>query len=199
VGAETTFYPIGQRKTIWAVHPPLAGTCGDGYNRLMIDTPSPHVILDLADETATEALAIRLSGMCGRGDMFSLKGELGMGKTVFARAFVRAQTSPDEDVPSPTFTLLQVYETASEPIYHFDLYRLKSADEIIELGFEDALDEGIALVEWPDRLGVYLPRDRLEVELVPGASEGARRARLTGYGYWQARMTDAFLDGKIHA
>ena len=165
----------------------------------MTDTPPPHAILDLADETATQALAERLSGMCGRGDMFSLKGDLGAGKTVFARAFVRARTIPDEDVPSPTFTLLQVYETASDPIYHFDLYRLKSSDEVIELGFEDALDDGIVLVEWPDRLGAYLPRDRLEVELLQGPSEDARRARLTGYGYWQALMTDAFLDGKIHA
>jgi len=165
----------------------------------MTDAPSPHAVLDLADEAATLALAERLSGMCGRGDMFSLKGDLGMGKTVFARAFIRARTTPEEEVPSPTFTLVQVYETESESIYHFDLYRLKSADEIVELGFDDALDDGVALVEWPDRLGAYQPRDRLEVELVAGSSEGARRARLTGYGYWQARMTDVFLDGKIHA
>jgi tRNA threonylcarbamoyladenosine biosynthesis protein TsaE len=165
----------------------------------MIETPSPHAQLDLVDETATEALAARLSAMCGRGDMISLKGDLGMGKTVFARAFIRSRTSPDEEVPSPTFTLLQVYDTTSEAVYHFDLYRLKTADEILELGFEDALDDGVGLVEWPDRLGPYLPRDRLEVELIKGKSEHSRRARLTGYGYWQARMTDAFLEGKIHA
>ncbi len=165
----------------------------------MTDAPTPHAILELVDETATEVLAERLSGMCGRRDMLALKGNLGVGKTVFARAFVRHRTSADEEVPSPTFTLLQVYETSSDSIYHFDLYRLKSADEIIELGFEDALDDGTTLVEWPDRLGPYLPRDRLEVELLQGPSDGSRRARLTGYGYWQARMTDAFLDGKIHA
>ena len=131
--------------------------------------------------------------------MLSLRGDLGMGKTVFARAFIQSLTSAEEEVPSPTFTLVQVYETSPASVYHFDLYRLKSPDEILELGFDDALDDGCVLVEWPDRLGPYLPGNRLDVDLVQGPSEGARRVSLTGYGYWQARMTDAFLDGKIHA
>jgi tRNA threonylcarbamoyladenosine biosynthesis protein TsaE len=165
----------------------------------MIDSLSAHAILDLDDEGATQALARRLASMCGHGTMVALKGNLGMGKTVFARAFVRALTSDDEEVPSPTFTLVQVYDTATDPIYHFDLYRLQNPDEILELGFEDALHDGIVLVEWPDRLGLYMPQDRLDVEILQGPSEGSRRVLLTGHGFWQARMTDVFLDGKIHA
>ena len=160
---------------------------------------SPHAIIDLADEQATEALAARLSAMCGHGNMIALTGDLGMGKTVFARSFIRQQASPEEEVPSPTFTLVQIYETETDPVYHFDLYRLKAPDEVLELGFEDALNDGVVLVEWPDRLGPYLPHDRLDIELLQGPSEGARQAKLTGHGYWQARMTDVFLDGKIHA
>ena len=165
----------------------------------MINSPAPHATLELGDETATMALAERLSAICGRGTMIALKGDLGMGKTVFARAFVRQLTSDTQEVPSPTFTLLQIYEANPDPVYHFDLYRLKSPDEILELGFEDALDDGIVLVEWPDRLGPYLPADRLDLELLQGPGEQARQTRLTGHGYWQARMTDVFLDGKIHA
>jgi len=165
----------------------------------MMDAAQPHAILNLATEADTDALARRLAGMCGRGDMMALVGTLGMGKSVFARAFIRQLTAPDEEVPSPTFTLVQVYEADRNPVYHFDLYRVKVADEVIELGFEDACEDGIVLVEWPDRLGPYLPSDRLQVSFFQGAAENARRVELTGFGYWQARMTDAFLDGKIHA
>ncbi len=165
----------------------------------MTDRAPPHALIDLDDETATVKLAERLSEMCSAGNMIALHGDLGMGKTVFARAFIRYQTTPDEEVPSPTFTLVQIYDTATDPIYHFDLYRLNHPDEVLELGFDDALSDGTVLVEWPDRLGPYLPRDRLDIELLQGSTGNARRAALTGHGYWQARMTDAFMDGKIHA
>ena len=161
------------------------------------NTPA-HAEITLADESETESLASRLSIMCGRGDILTLTGDLGVGKTVFARAFIRARTTDDEEVPSPTFTLLQVYDTMDDPIHHFDLYRLRTAEEVLELGFDDAITDGVTLVEWPDRLGPYMPRDRLDVELLQGATSGSRRALLTGRGYWEARMTDAFLDGAIH-
>jgi len=164
----------------------------------MAPTTPPHAELPLTDESETEALAARLAGMCGRGDILALTGDLGVGKTVFARAFIRACTHADEEVPSPTFTLLQVYETSDDPIHHFDLYRLRTAEEVLELGFDDALHDGVTLVEWPDRLGPYLPRDRLDVKLLQGPSAVSRLAHLTGHGYWEARMTDAFLDGAIH-
>ena len=154
--------------------------------------------LFLEDEAAQLRLAGLIASKVGPGCVIFLQGDLGAGKTTLVRGFLQALGFTG-NVKSPTYTLVEPYQVKGQMIYHFDLYRLKTADEIIELGFEEAINDGITLVEWPDRLGPYLPRDRLEVELAPGPSENARRARLTGYSYWQARMTDAFLDGKIHA
>ncbi len=109
--------------------------------------------LVLPDETATEALGRRLADAACPGDVIALEGPLGAGKTTLARAFIRHLTSPGEDVPSPTFTLVQTYAAARAPIWHFDLFRLSHADEAIELGIEDAFAEGIVLIEWPERLG----------------------------------------------
>jgi len=164
----------------------------------MAESTEPHAILELDGEADTVRLAERLASMTGPGDMIALTGDLGTGKTVLARALIRARTRPDEEVPSPTFTLVQVYETDAEPAYHFDLYRIEDTEEIYELGFEEALSDGVVLVEWPDRLGTLLPSDRLDVELQQGAGPDRRIARLTGRGYWIARMTDAFSEGAIH-
>lgn len=153
----------------------------------------------IVDEAATEALAARIAGISGAGDLIALYGTLGVGKTVFARAFIRARAGADEEVPSPTFTLVQPYDCAPVPIYHFDLYRLNQPDEILELGFEDALADGTVLVEWPERLGPYMPNDRLDIEITQGTRENARTIRLTGHGYWLARVSDVINDGKIHA
>lgn len=139
------------------------------------------MIVDLPDENATVALAARVAGVAARGDVIALSGPLGAGKTVFARAFIRARGGSGE-VPSPTFTLVQTYELADGAIWHFDCYRLRRADEAWELGIEDAFRDGISLIEWPDRIESLLPADRLWVELSPGASSGARRAALSGWG-----------------
>jgi tRNA threonylcarbamoyladenosine biosynthesis protein TsaE len=85
------------------------------------------------------------------------------------------------------------------PIYHFDLYRLNIPDEILELGFEDAIASGSVLVEWPERLGSYIAPDRLDVEIRQGARSNQRSIRLTGHGYWLARVADVINEGKIHA
>lgn len=143
---------------------------------------------DLADEAETEALARAFARLPRRGDVVALRGDLGAGKTAFARALIRALTGPDEEVPSPTFTLVQQYES-DPPIWHFDLYRLSGTDEVVELGWEEALAEGCALVEWPERLGALLPPDRFEVELrVTGP--GTRRVLLSGLGRCADRMGD---------
>lgn len=153
----------------------------------MPDAPNERIV-DLPDEAATADLAARLSPQLRAGDVLALRGDLGAGKTAFARALIRALGSPDEEVPSPTFTLVQTYEVGAAPVWHFDLYRLSGPDEVAELGWDEARAEGIALVEWPDRLGSLLPRDRLDLTLTFGATPTARRAVLTGHGAWASRL-----------
>ena len=96
------------------------------------------VVIELPDEAATAALATRLARLVRRGDVIALKGELGAGKTVFARAFIQARAGGGEEVPSPTFTLVQVYEMPDAALWHFDCYRLRDPEEAWELGIEDA-------------------------------------------------------------
>ncbi|MBS0297240.1 MAG: tRNA (adenosine(37)-N6)-threonylcarbamoyltransferase complex ATPase subunit type 1 TsaE [Proteobacteria bacterium] len=140
--------------------------------------------IGLADAEATSALGARLAPALRAGDAILLTGGLGAGKSTLARGLIRALTSPEEDVPSPTFTLVQFYES-EPPVAHFDLYRLESADEAFEIGLDEALDVGAVLVEWPQRLGARLPPDRLDIDL---AEQGAGRvARLVPHGSWKGR------------
>src|SRR5579864_4607806 len=128
----------------------------------------PTFSMSLPDEAATERLGATLAQRLKPGDVVGLKGELGSGKTTLARAILRAAAGdPDLVVPSPTFTLVEVYETRHGPYWHFDLYRLEEPRQVFELGWEEALAEGITLVEWPERLGTLLPRHlsvTLEIE-----------------------------------
>lgn len=145
--------------------------------------------LTLADEAATQALGRALAAALQPGEAICLTGPLGAGKSTLARALVRALTTPDEDVPSPTFTLVQFYEGARLNVAHFDLYRLTSPDEAYEIGLDEALEDGAALIEWPERLEGDLPRDRLDVMIaLSDTGEGAgRTARLTPHGAWEGR------------
>ena len=118
----------------------------------------PAFSMPLADEAATEQLGAALAQRLKPGDVVGLQGPLGSGKTTLARAILRAAAGdPDLIVPSPTFTLVEVYETAAGTYWHFDLYRLDAPEQIFELGWEEALAEGIVLIEWPERLGDLLP------------------------------------------
>jgi tRNA threonylcarbamoyladenosine biosynthesis protein TsaE len=148
------------------------------------------VVLDLADEAATARLGRRLAAVARPGDVIGLEGPLGSGKTTLARAFIRALTDDAEEVPSPTFTLVQTYETPRGLIWHFDLYRLQRAEEVIELGIDEAFADGICLVEWPDRLGAWLPARRLTVSLSEGRRAGGRRVRLSGDDSWSNRLAE---------
>ena len=141
--------------------------------------------LRLADAADTERLGARLARMLRPGDALCLSGPLGAGKTTLARGLIRALTTPEEEAPSPTFTLVQVYDGPRFPIAHFDLYRLERAEEAYELGLDEALDEGAALIEWPQRLQGRLPEHRLDIDIALDA-EG-RRARLTPHGSWKDR------------
>lgn len=142
--------------------------------------------LFLPDETATERLAVRLAPQLKPGDVIALKGGLGAGKTTFARALISALNKQKTDVPSPTYTLVQTYDTPGLTVFHFDLYRLENPDEVMELGWEETMD-GLALIEWPDRAGSHLPQWRLDLTLEQ-TGEG-RTARLEAFGEdWQARL-----------
>ncbi|QYZ69877.1 tRNA (adenosine(37)-N6)-threonylcarbamoyltransferase complex ATPase subunit type 1 TsaE [Neotabrizicola shimadae] len=134
--------------------------------------------LFLPDEEATAALGRRLAGRLKPGDTVLLDGPIGSGKTHLARALIRARLGRDEDVPSPTFTLVQSYEAPGAEIWHADLYRLTHPDEVLELGLEDAFARAICLVEWPDRLGRHLPERALRLSF---AAEGeGRRLEASG-------------------
>ena len=162
---------------------------GSSIDRLLAE-------LVLSGEEQTEALAQRLAPIVRPGDVLALWGDLGSGKTVFARALVRARGSADEDVPSPTFTLVQVYEPAdpqAAAVWHFDLYRIKDPDDAFELGLEEALAGGICLIEWPDRLGPLLPERRLDLVLAMGEEPDSRRLRLAFDADWQERLREAGL------
>ncbi len=113
----------------------------------------------------TELLAPQIAPRIIPGRPLCLYGDLGAGKSLLARALIRHLCGdPGLEVPSPTFTLVQYYETAQGPLYHFDLYRLKDPDEIFNLGWDEALN-GICLIEWPERLGPYMPKRRLDLHI----------------------------------
>ena len=156
--------------------------------------------LALCDLSATCALAGKIALWARPGDVVALRGALGAGKTVFARSFIEAFADhvgapPPGEIPSPTFTLAQVYEFGDNVIYHFDLYRLEAPADAYELGIEDAFADSVSLIEWPDRLGGLLPGDRLDIELVDGADENARGVHITGRGAWTDRVEEIFPDG----
>ena len=138
----------------------------------------------LPDLSATARLGKAIARGLGVGDAVALWGDLGAGKTTLARAILVA-LGVTENVPSPTFTLVQSYDTAP-PVAHYDLYRLKSAREMQELGFDDALALGAVLVEWPERAPEILPPEALHVRL--GVRDGTRAARLTGPARWAKEM-----------
>jgi tRNA threonylcarbamoyladenosine biosynthesis protein TsaE len=135
--------------------------------------------LSLPDEAATERLGAALARRLEHGDLVALQGGLGAGKTTLARAVLRAASGdPGLVVPSPTFTLVEIYDTPQGAFWHFDLYRLETPEQVLELGWEEARADGVALVEWAERLGPLLPADRLAVSL---ALDGAgRRAEIDG-------------------
>jgi len=146
------------------------------------------ISIELPDEAATAALAARIAALARPGDVIALKGELGAGKTSFARAFIRARGGGGEDVPSPTFTLVQVYELAEAAIWHFDFYRLRHPEEAWELGIEDGFRDGISLIEWPERIGTLVPARRLEITLSDGATPHRRRAMIDTGPDWGSRL-----------
>jgi N-acetylmuramate 1-kinase len=144
----------------------------------------------LADEEATRRFAADIASALEPGDLVTLSGDLGAGKTTFARALIRHLAGDETvEVPSPTFTLVQSYELPRLTVVHADLYRVTSAADLAELGFEDLPDGAVVLMEWPDRAAGSLPRDRLDIAftLAPGREPNSRNVRYTGYGTFAPR------------
>ena len=139
----------------------------------------PTFSFSLPDKAATERLGTALAKRLRPRDVVALQGGLGVGKTTLARAILRAASGdPALIVPSPTFTLVEIYDTPAGVFWHFDLYRLEAPEQVFELGWEEARADGIALVEWAERLAGLLPQERLTVTL---SIEGdGRRADLQG-------------------
>jgi tRNA threonylcarbamoyladenosine biosynthesis protein TsaE len=154
------------------------------------------IVVELPDEGATAALAASIARRAQPGDVIALKGELGAGKTSFARAFIGARGGT-EAVPSPTFTLVQTYELDDVAIWHFDCYRLRHPDEAWELAIEDAFAEGISLIEWPERLGPLVPPRRLEITLSAGPTPLARRATIDPGADWASRLA-GLASAQVH-
>lgn len=141
----------------------------------------------LADEAATIALAHRLAPLLRVGQTVLLQGQVGAGKSALARAIIRARLgNPAEDVPSPTFTLIQTYPHPQGDIWHCDLYRLSHPQEVIELGLDEAMETAICLIEWPDRLGDLSPPHALTIEMAAG--DQAHSVRLIGSEAWRAQL-----------
>ncbi len=164
--------------------------------------PPNHAAIEIAlpGPGDTAALAGVVAGAAGRGDVIGLSGDLGAGKTTFARAFIYARekaagASRHEEVPSPTFTLVQIYPCGDIPVWHFDLFRIDRPEDSIELGIDEAFSTAISLIEWPEHLGPLYPPDRLDIRFEMTDEGAARLARLTGFGGWGARLGRLDLDG----
>ncbi len=141
----------------------------------------------IPNEAAMARLGAAIAAVLQQGDAVCLSGPLGAGKSTLARALIRALTTADEEAPSPTFTLVQFYVGDPISVAHFDLYRLTRADEAYEIGLDEALDEGAAVIEWPERLEGRLPPDRLDVEIRLGEDPQVRHVSLDLHGAWEGR------------
>ncbi len=139
------------------------------------------------DEDGVMQVAKRFVGILSCGDVISLKGDLGAGKTFFAKALLKMLGYKGE-VPSPTFPLVQVYEELTPPVWHFDLYRLKTEEEVYELGIEEAFLNAVSLIEWAEKASHVLPKDLLEINITFTDNDNTRHITLTGNEKWQTRL-----------
>ena len=146
-------------------------------------------------EAETQHLAATLAPLAEVGEIITLSGELGTGKTVFARAFINTLGETSE-VPSPTFTLVQSYYLNPKTVHHFDLYRLENSEDAFELGIEELFADGISLIEWPERLGSFLPMERLNLIFSYSTdfsdTTTTRQIKIEGTKSWQSRINKAF-------
>ena len=141
-------------------------------------------------EAETGNIARTLALCLHAGDVVALDGTLGAGKTAFARALINALPGEPEDVPSPTFTLVQTYERGLLEIWHFDLYRLDAPEDAYELGIDDAFADALSIIEWPENLGSLLPPAHLRITLQQAAGDDTRKIAFEGNDDWMARLSN---------
>lgn len=148
------------------------------------------MLIQIDSEKDLEIVAAKLAPLLKTGDVLTLTGGLGAGKTALSRTLIRALSSEETEVPSPTFTLIQTYDLPQFSLSHFDLYRLPEKEmDVLELGWDDARHEGVCLVEWPDRLGALMPKDRLDIHIdFHKTKETGRIITLTPHGSWTTRL-----------
>ena len=172
-----------------------------------MQAPSPRVRLrgdmvpeystyhcEIASEDAMSDLGVRLAKRLRAGDCVLLSGPIGAGKTHLARAIIQSRLSAPEDVPSPTFTIVQTYQWPETEVWHIDLYRLVDSSELIELGLDSALETAVTLIEWPDRLPPeLLPDHVLRVDISPAG--GTRHVTATTHGERWSKIGSVFQDG----
>lgn len=160
----------------------------------MTDTPymaeeDRIAVIDLPDETATRTLGARLATVLRPGDIVALWGDLGAGKSTLARGLIQAAMGEEIEVPSPTFTLVQIYDLPDVALWHMDLYRLDDPEDVFELGVEDAFAEAASLIEWPARMGGHLPLHRLDIH-IDQTAEGRRATLSAPPGEWHGRLSE---------
>ena len=153
---------------------------------MTLDTASDSRTIALPDARSTLSFGRRLGERIRPGDVIGLSGNLGAGKTTLARGAIEAWTGYPDEVPSPTYTLVQTYNGEQGELWHVDLYRLKQPEEALELGLEDAFVSAACLIEWPERLEGHLPADRLDIHLAQ--HDGGRCAALRAHGSWRSRL-----------
>ncbi len=142
--------------------------------------------LNITDIARTADIAGQLSYLSEKGEVIELVGDLGAGKTTFARYFINSLCGSDQQVTSPTFNIVQIYDAVNFPIWHFDLYRLKDASELEEIGLYQAFDEALCLIEWPEIIDDILPEDRLLVKI--HLENDKRNVVLEGFGKWKEKL-----------
>lgn len=158
----------------------------------MLPDPKQPLISErfLPSEMETAALGASLSDVLRPGDTVALWGDLGAGKTTLARGLVQAALGVEQETPSPTFTLVQLYDLPAGTLWHVDLYRLEAPEDALELGLEDAFFDAICLIEWPIRLGPYLPKNRLDISLE--TKRDGRHIQIMGEDAWRTRLGPNF-------
>ncbi len=145
----------------------------------------------LLDELKTQKLGNFISKLASKGDCFLLFGDLGAGKTTFARGFINEKMGFDDEIPSPTFTILQTYENDDFHINHFDLYRIENKEEIWELGWEE-IQNSISLIEWPQRAENYIPKQRIEISIKFNAAHRIANIKIFGNGDFEEKWRKFF-------